>query len=112
MRLSNKITLCLGIISLSAFANAADDLLLKNIEINDTDVNILSIQNLSKEHIEIDIYGTILSLSPISGVNFDCVNNAYLELQVKNNNHDYFEVQCQSRVIFTENFTNEIKLGE
>ena len=108
----NKVALILGLAcSTMVFANEYKAPL-NNVKVFDTELNALSIQNLSNEIIKLDIYGRSLSLMPTSGIKFDCESFAELELQVINNSHDYFSVSCNSRIIFSEQFTNESYQGE
>ena len=106
MKLTNKSVLIFGLLSINAFANEYIPPI-ENITVYKTDSPTLSIQNLSKDSVEIDIYGEYFNLTPSSGIKFECLGYENLELQIKNNIHDYFEVPCKSRVLITEQFTNE-----
>ena len=111
MKLSNKSVLILGLLSSAVIANEYSSPV-KNVEVYKTELSTLSVQNLSSEKIEIDLYGKIFNLSPASGVKFECSGYENLELQIKNNDHGYFEVPCKSRVVITESFTNQYAQGE
>lgn len=111
MKLNSKIALILGLTSSVVFASEYKSPL-DNVKVYDTELQTLSIQNLSDEKVEIEIYGKYLVLQPASGIKFDCESYDNLELQIKNNFNDYFDVPCKSRVVFSEFFANEIKQGE
>lgn len=111
MKLSNKAALILGLLSSAVIANE-HNLPINNVEVKNTELSTLSIQNLSSEVIEIDLYGESFSLNQASGIQFECAGYNALELKIKNNVHDYFEIPCNSRVVFTESFTNQFKQGE
>ena len=111
MKLSTKSALILGLLSSAAIASEYTAPI-ENIEVYKTELSTLSIQNLSSEKVEIDLYGETFSLSPASGVQFECSGYEHLELQIKNKDHDYFEIPCQSRVVITESFTNQYVQGE
>jgi len=106
MKLIQKLTLILGFVSSAAFAVEYKSPL-EHVKVLSTELQTLSIQNLSSETLKINIYGEHLTLPPASGSQIDCKSHHNLELQIINNNQDYFEVPCQSRVIFTELFMNE-----
>jgi hypothetical protein len=111
MKLSSKSALILGLLSTAVIANEYSSPL-ENVEVYKTELSTLSIQNLSNEKIEIDLYGENFNLEPASGVKFECLGYEKLELQIKSNDHEYFEVFCKSRVVFTESFTNQYMSGE
>ncbi|MGR5461269.1 hypothetical protein [Vibrio alfacsensis] len=111
MKLSSKFFLISGLLS-TAVSAIEYSIPLENIEVYKTELSTLSIQNLSSEKIEIDLYGENFKLAPASGVKLECSGYEELELQVKNNDHEYFEVACKSRVVFTESFTNQYAQGE
>jgi len=111
MKLSNKLTLILGLLCSNVNANENSSPI-DNIEIFTTELSTLSIQNLSKETVEIDIYGETINLIPASGVQFECSSYENLELQFKNNDHEYFETPCQARIVISELFTNQYAQGK
>ena len=111
MKLSRKSALILGLLSTAVFANEYNSPL-ENVEVYKTELSTLSIQNLSSEKIEIDLNGENFNLDPASGVKFECSGYEKLELQIKNNDHEYIEVPCKSRLVFTESFTNQYAKGE
>lgn len=111
MKICSKSALILGLLSSAVIANEYSSPI-KNVEVYKTDLSTLSIQNLSNEKVAIDLYGEAFSLSPASGIQFECLGYDYLELQIKNNDHEYFEVPCKSRVVFTESFNNQYEQGE
>ncbi|GAD90813.1 hypothetical protein VHA01S_056_00300 [Vibrio halioticoli NBRC 102217] len=111
MKFSSKVALMLGVISSAALANEIVAPL-DGVEVVITQLPTLSIQNISNETVSINIYGETLKLAPTSGVQYACKGYHDLELQVLNNDHDYFEVPCQSKVVFTELFKNQRKQGE
>ena len=84
----------------------------QNIQVTLTDSAALSIQNFSSEQVVFDIYGETIKLVPASGIQFECLGYETLELQIKNIDHDYFEIPCQSRVVIGESFTTELAQGE
>lgn len=111
MKLSSKLALTLGLLSSAVIANEYSSQV-ENVEVYKTELLTLSIQNFSNEKIEVDLYGETFNLTPASGVQFECSGYDNLELQIKNNDHEYFEVPCNSRVVFTESFTNQYAQGE
>ncbi|MHA2937055.1 hypothetical protein ACXJY6_02045 [Vibrio sp. RC27] len=111
MKLSSKLALTLGLLSSTVIASEYNSPV-DNVEVYKTKLSTLSIQNLSNEKIEIDLYGETFNLTPASGIKFECSGYESLELQIKNNDHDYFEVPCKSRVVITESFTNQYAQGE
>ncbi len=111
MKLSSKSVLILGLLSSAVIANEYSSPV-ENVEVYKTELSTLSIQNLSNEKIEVDLYGETFNLTPASGVQFECSGYDNLELQIKNNDHEYFEVPCKSRVVITESFTNQYAQGE
>jgi hypothetical protein len=111
MKLSSKSCLILGLFSSFVIANPPI-LSMENIEVNETDALTMSIQNLSNNMVSIDLYGEVIDVSPASGVQFECAGYENLEVQIIDNDHDYFEVPCKSRIVFTEDFTNQYQRGE
>ncbi|WP_426369458.1 hypothetical protein [Pseudocolwellia sp. HL-MZ7] len=111
MKLSSKAALMLTLLSTAVIASEYSSPV-ENVEVYKTEFSTLSIQNLSNEKIEIDLYGQNFNLTPASGVQFECSGYDNLELQIKNNDHEYFEVPCKSRVVITELFTNQFMQGE
>ena len=113
MKLISKSALILGLLSSDVIASEYISSI-ENIEVTKTDLLTLSIHNLSREkiEIEIDIYGETINLSPASGIQYECSEYEFLELKIRNNEHEYFEVPCRSRVVITESFTNQYKKGE
>lgn len=98
-----SVALALGLLSLNAIAQEAS-LPIKNISLIDTTSDTLSVQNFADFPVVIDIYGKEFDIQPSSGLSFQCEGYTHLEIQVKDMIHDYFEVPCNSRVIFEENF--------
>lgn len=80
---------------------------IENVDVYETHSKYLSIHNLSQTTAKIDIYGTIFEIKPASGVSYECESYEKLELSFKYNNHGYFEVPCQSRILINENFKNQ-----
>ena len=111
MKISSKSVLILGLLSSAVVANEYHSPV-ENVEVYKTELSTLSIHNLSHEKIEIDLYGETVNLPPASGVQFECLGYSNLELQIKNNDHEFFEVPCSSRVVFTESFYNQYTQGE
>jgi hypothetical protein len=111
MKLSSKSVLILGLLSSAVIANEYSPPI-ENVEVYKTELSTFSIQNLSNEEVEIDLYGETFNLTSASGVQFECSGYENLELQIKNNDHGYFEVPCKSRVVITESFTNQYVQGE
>lgn len=111
MKLSRKSALILGLLSTAVIASEYTSPV-KNVEVYKTELSTLSIQNLSSEEIEIDLYGEVFNLTPASGVKFECAGYTYLEIQIKNNDHEYFEIPCKSRLVITELFSNQYVKGE
>jgi len=111
MKFSNRFILILGVSSSIVFAG---DLAspIEYVEVFTTQQQKLSIKNLSNEKIEIDIYGRNVALPAYSIVKLNCESYSDLELQIKDYIHGYFEVPCQSSVIFTENFSNPLNKEE
>lgn len=110
MKRFNQLAIALALISSGVIASDYS-LPLENINVLDTESPSLSMHNLSNEIIELDVYGKQIILPPTSGVQFNCESNQTLELQVKGNDHSYFEVPCQSRVVFDALFTNQYSEG-
>jgi hypothetical protein len=111
MKLIKKSALILGLLSSAVVANEYSSPL-NNIKVFKTKSSTLSIQNYSNQNVEIDLYGEIFNLTAASGIQFECTGYDTLELQIKNNDHEYFEVPCMSRVVFTESFTNQYMQGK
>jgi len=82
-----------------------------NINVSSTELTTLAIQNFSSEIIEIDIHGNIYNLAPASGAQVNCSGYKQLELQIRNNDHNYFQVPCDSLVVISELFTNQHTKG-
>lgn len=110
MKLSYKSALFFGLLSSAVMASEPLSLI-QNIDTFKTELSTLSIQNISSEKIEIDIYGETVSLLPASGIKFECSGYENIALQIKNNDHDFFEVPCQSRVVINESFKNQYSNG-
>ncbi len=106
MKRSNQLLLILGLFASGVIASEYRAPI-ENIKVYKTELSTLSIQNLSNERIEVDIYGENFILDSVSGIQFECSGYENLELQIKNNDHDYFEVPCKSRVVFTDSFINQ-----
>lgn len=111
MKLYSKSVFLLGLLSSSVIASEYLSPV-ENIQVFFTESSTLSIQNFSDERVEIDLYGETFNLAPASGLQFECQGYESLELQVKNINHDFFEIPCQSQVVIAESFTNEVAQGE
>lgn len=111
MKRSRKSALILGLLSTAVIASEYTSPL-NNVDVYKSESSTLSIQNLSDEKIEIDIYGQHFNLIPASGVKFECAGYERLEIQIKNNDHEYFEVPCQSRIVINRSFSNQYKQGE
>ncbi|GAD80762.1 hypothetical protein [Vibrio ezurae] len=111
MKFTGKVAFIFAVISCAAFANDIEAPL-DGVEVVTTQLPTLSIQNISNETVAIDIYGETLKLAPTSGIQYECKGYHDLELRVLNNDHDYFEVPCQSKVVFTELFKNQRQQGE
>jgi hypothetical protein len=82
MKLSSKSVLILGLLSSAVIASEYSSPV-ENVEVYSTELSTLSIQNLSSEKIEIDLYGETFNLTPASGVQFECSGYDNLELQIK-----------------------------
>lgn len=80
---------------------------LDNIKVYNTESSTLSIQNFSHEVIEFEIYGEAFSLSPASGMKYNCLSYDQLAIKVINNDHSYFEVACNAKLVFENLFTNQ-----
>jgi hypothetical protein len=106
MNIYRTLALILTLLSSTAIANEYSSPV-NNINIYSTDLTTLAIQNLSKEVVEIDIHGNTFYLVPASGAQLNCSSYEQLELQIKHNDHPYFQVPCNSRVIINEFFTNQ-----
>lgn len=111
MKATSKLILIVSCFSSFVIADENPSVI-KNVDVFQTKDSTLSIQNLSIEDVKIEIYGEVLDLSPTSGIQFECSGYENVELQIKNNDHEYFEVPCQSRVIFNEVFKNQYSQGE
>ncbi|MCL2919387.1 hypothetical protein [Shewanella litorisediminis] len=92
----------LTLTSMSVVSN--DDFHIPGVLYSSSDSSTLAIHNLSKEEITIDIYGENFTLANGSGLSFDCESQSYVEIQIKNKIHDYFEVSCPSKVTFSDKF--------
>ena len=110
MKLSSKSVLTFGLLSFAVIGNEYSSPI-ENVTVYKTELSTLSIQNFSRENVEVDLYGEKFTLTPASGIQFECSSYENIELQVKNNVHDYFEIPCSSRVIFTELFSNQYPKG-
>ena len=111
MKFYSQWTLMLALSSTAVIANEYTSPV-DNITVYKTKKMTLAIQNLSNEKVEIEIYGETFNLSSASGLQFECSGYENLELQIKNNDHEYFEVPCSSRVLIEELFTNQYRVGE
>ncbi len=107
----HMLALVTGLLSTTALAGDLESPI-ENVDVFKTEDTTLSVQNLSFEDVEIDIYGEEFTLKPLSGLTYDCAGYTNLELQFKNNLHEYFEVPCQSRVVINEAFKNRFKQGQ
>lgn len=103
---SKNVLIILGFVSSSVLAGEFVSPLV-GVDIEEREANNLSVHNLSSETIVINIYGDVIELLPASGIVYECKGYSYLELQVQKNQHDYFEVACQSNVVFSESFKNQ-----
>jgi len=111
MKINSKLVLILGLLSSAVIANEYSSPI-ENVKVYKTELSTLSIQNLSSEKVKIDIYGENFNLDPASGVKFECSGYEKLEIKIENNDHEYFEALCKSRVVITELFTNQYVQGE
>ena len=111
MKLNSKLALFLGVLSFSVISSEHISPL-ENVNVFKTELSNLSIQNISSENIEVDLYGETFDLAPASGLRFECAGYKIIELQIKKNDHDFFEVPCNSRIVFTESFNNQFVTGE
>lgn len=85
---------------------------IENVEVFISEASTLSIQNLSAEQVDIYLLGELFSLVPGSGLQYECSAYYSLELIIKNNEYEYFEVPCQSRIVINASFINQLKQGE
>ena len=83
-----------------------------NINVYSTELTTLTIQNFSSAVVEIDIHGNIFNLAPASGAQVNCSGYEQLELKMRHNDHEYFQVPCNSRVVISELFSNQYSKGE
>ena len=109
IKVLNTFIITATFLSISSFAEQNIKSPLNNVSVYKSDLPLLSIQNLSTDPTTIDIYGDVIQLKPMSGVNYQCNGYDSLELQFKHNIHDYFEVPCQSRIVIEPNFHNEFQ---
>ena len=100
-------TLLSSVVIASEYTSPVD-----NINVYSTELTTLAIQNFSNGVVEIDIHGKIFNLAPASGAQLNCSGYKQLELQVRHNDHEYFQVPCNSRVVINESFTNQYAKGE
>lgn len=107
MKQISKAILISGLLSTTALATP-----IVGVDVSQTHLQYLSIQNISDETIKIDIYGEELTLEPVTGVRFECSGYEFLELQFSNLSHDYFEVPCASLVKINESFKLDVDQGE
>lgn len=82
---------------------------IENIFVYHSKYSFLSVQNLSNEEVEIEIYDKELVLPPDSGIQFECAGYENLVLLVKYNLHGHFEIPCQSRVVIDTAFEHQFK---
>lgn len=80
-----------------------------NIMVIETTNSQHSIQNLSPYTTSFEINGELITLKPSTGVSLDCKFFSELELIVKNVEHDYFVVPCQSKVVLQPTFKIKYK---
>ena len=80
-----------------------------NIMVTETTNSQHSIQNLSPYTTSFEINGELITLKPSTGVSLDCKFFSELELIVKNVEHDYFVVPCQSKVVLQPTFKIKYK---
>jgi len=111
MKFNCKSILILGFLSSNLTANEYTSPL-ENVDVFNSELSTLSIQNLSAEKVEVELYGEDFVLSPESGLKFECSSYKNIELQFKYNDHEYFEVPCQSQVVISELFMNQYAQGE
>lgn len=111
MKFTRNVALVLGLISSTALANEIVSPL-GAVQVTPTESSTLSIQNLSAAAISLVIYDDTVELQPASGIQYECKGYAQLELQIQQHEHDYFEVPCQSKVVFTEAFHSNARQGK
>lgn len=101
-----KLALVATVSLMTAGAAMADSLAspIANISVTETKNNHHSIQNLSPYTTSFEVNGELISLKPSSGVSLDCKFYSELELIIKNVEHDYFVVPCQSKVVIQPTF--------
>lgn len=100
-----KYCLVLSLLSLTPFSFASEySLINKGVSVSHTDNHTLSIQNQSDESITIDVLTDNFTLVPNSGLAYECSGFTDIEINVQGIDHDYFEVPCNSQVIFSETF--------
>jgi len=102
----NRLALVAGFFASSVTIAADFPSSISNVDVFKTDSAKLSIQNLSQETVNIDVYGEVFELVPSSGLSFECAAYSDLELLFKDTVHDFFEVPCKSRVVINEHYQN------
>ena len=104
-----KVIIGIGcVVSSFAFAASKDNITaLDGVTLSLIEEQTLSIQNSASETVKIDIHGDEFSLMPASGLTLDCGGYSFFEIKIQGLDHDYFEVPCQSRVVFNETFNNQ-----
>lgn len=107
MKLNKIVLLSTLLLSTAALANSLSSPV-KNIDVVKTTASHLSVQNLSDETVNVNIFGDEVKLSSGTGAAFDCKGYDELELVIGNGLHDFFEVPCQSKVIINESFKNSL----
>lgn len=103
MKLRCSTTLFLGLLSINSFAQSIPSPIAA-VSVNKIESTSLSIQNLSTTTAVIDIYGQEFEIASLSGLSFKCDGYSHLQIVVKHIEHDYFEVPCNSRVVFEKEF--------
>ncbi|MDO6620853.1 hypothetical protein [Shewanella sp. 6_MG-2023] len=95
----------LAILLALSFQAKSQDIPLANVTVESIITNEkMEINNLSNESFTIDLYGKQFQLVPTSGLTFECQGNTYIEILLPETIHDYFEVECHSKVTFTPSF--------
>lgn len=111
MKFSFYLVFILGVMPIFSSANEYITQV-KGIQVNYEDSSNLSIQNLSSEEVKIGIFGNYFVLKSASGLKFECAGYENIEIQIISYDYKFFEVPCNSKVIFSESFNNEMVVGE
>ena len=98
-----KLILCLSFLSSLTYANEQKSPV-ENISINQNNVNNFTIQNLSSVVFKVTIFSDDFNIKPNSGLIFECSDFHYVSLDIKEINHDFFEVPCQTTLVVEEDY--------